>query len=312
MWGKPRASTAGHEALSKIVSERTGGKFTIKLALGEALSKARENLDGIKLGAFQMASFCNFYHPGKNPAWMVLGLPFLPLDSYEVATPVRNAMLNHPQFVKDMDSWNAMAYVSVHLPQYEFLGKGKEPLKLEDFQGMRVRAGGGIGDAMKVLGAVPTTVPATETYTSIERGTLDAVSLPYTDSQAAYRIHEVATWFTGNLSPGTAECAQVINKDAFKKLPPQYQKLLMDIRPEVDKAQVQGWLDKDKVNLPMFKQKMKEIRYSPEELKRFQEKAGKPVWDKWIADNQSKFDAKGVFDFMMAEIKKAQAKVAKK
>ena len=36
----------------------------------------------------------------------------------------------------------------------------------------------------------------------------------------------------------------------------------------------------------------------------FQEKAGKPVWDKWIADNQSKFDAKGLFEFLMAEIEK--------
>ncbi|MEZ5816556.1 MAG: C4-dicarboxylate TRAP transporter substrate-binding protein [Hyphomicrobiaceae bacterium] len=311
-WGKPRAASANNEALAKILDERTGGKFKIKVHMGEALSKARENLDGIKLGAFQMANFCNFYHPGKTPAWMVLALPFLPLDSYEVSAPVRVALYQHPLFVKDMAAWNAMPYVSTHLPQYELLGKGKEPKKLEDFKGMRVRAGGGLGDAMKVLGAVPTTVPATETYTSIERGTLDAVALPYTDSQAAYRIHEVATWFTNNLSPGTTECGLVINKDAYNKLPPQYQKLLMDIRPEIDKIQVKAWQDKDKINLPVFKKKMKEILYTPEELAKFQATAGKPVWDKWIADNQSKFDAKGLFDFMMAEIKKAQAAAPKK
>jgi TRAP-type C4-dicarboxylate transport system substrate-binding protein len=307
LWGKQRAASAGSEELARLVSERTGGKFQIKVHLGEALSKARENLDGIKLGAFQVANFCNFYHPGKNPAWMVLALPFVPLADYEVSRAVRVAMYKHPLFVKDMANWNAMPYVSVHLPQYEFLGRGEPPLKMENWEGKRVRAGGGIGEAMKVLGAVPTTVPATETYTSIERGTLDAVSLPYTDSQAAYKIHEVATWFTGNMSPGTTECGMVINKDAYDKLPPQYQKLLMDIRDEIDTFQIKAWLDKDKVNLPVFKKKMKEITYSPDELKRIQEKAGKPVWDKWIADNQSKFDAKGVFEFMMAEVKKAQA-----
>jgi TRAP-type C4-dicarboxylate transport system substrate-binding protein len=306
-WGKPRAASAGNEALAKIVAERTGGRFKIKVHMGEALSKARENLDGIKLGAFQMANFCNFYHPGKNPAWMVLALPFLPLDDYAVSRPVREAMYKHPLLVKDMANWDAIPYVSTHLPQYEFLGKGKEPRKMEDWQGLRVRAGGGLGDAMKVLGAVPTTVPATETYTSLERGTLDAVSLPFTDSQAAYKIHEVSTWFTGNLSPGTTECGMVMNKQAYQKLPPQYQKLLMDVRDEVDTLQIRAWLDKDKVNLPVFRKKMHEIIYSPEELQRFQERAGKPVWDKWIADNQSKFDARGLFDFMMAEIKKAQA-----
>ncbi len=311
-WGKPRAASAGNFALSEIVSKRTGGKFKIKVHMGEALSKARENLDGIKLGAFQMADFCNFYHHGKNPAWMVLSLPFLPLDDYRVSRPVREAMYKNPLLIADMARWNAIPYVSTMLPQYEFLGRGKPPLKMEDWKGMRVRAGGGIGDAMRVLGAVPTTVPATETYTSIERGTLDAVSLPYTDSQAAYKINEVAKWFTGNMSPGTSECGLVMNKDAYEKLPPQYQKLLMDVRDEVDTLQVKAWQDKDKINLPVFKKAMQEIDYSPEELARFQAAAGKPVWDKWIADNQSKFDAQGLFNTLMAEIKKAQAAVGKK
>lgn len=310
-WGKQRAATAGNEELARIVSERTGGKFKIKVHMGEALSKASENLDGIKLGAFQMAGFCNFYSPGKNPAWMVLALPFLPLDDYAVSRPVREALYKHPAFVADMDKWNAMPYMSIDLPQYEFLGKGKQPMTLEDWQGMRVRAGGGLGDAMRVLGAVPTTVPATETYTAIERGTLDAVSLPFTDSQAAYKIHEVATWFTGNMSPGTTECGLVFNKDAYAKLPPQYQKLLMDVRDEVNTLQIKAWQDKDKVNLPVFRSKMKEIIYSDAELKRFQEKAGRPVWDKWVADNQSKFDAKGLLEFLLAEIDKAKASVKK-
>lgn len=311
-WGKPRAASAGDFALADIVAKRTGGKFKIKVHMGEALSKASENLDGIKLGAFQMANFCNFYTPGKIPAWMVLSLPFLPLDDYRVSRPVREAMYQNKLLIADMAKWNAIPYMSTMLPQYEFLGRGKPPLKLEDWKGMRVRAGGGIGDAMKVLGAVPTTVPATETYTSIERGTIDAVSLPYTDSQAAYKIDEVAKWFTGNMSPGTSECGLVIAKTAYDKLPPQYQKLLMDVRDEVDTLQVKAWQDKDKVNLPRFKKEMQEINYSPAELERFQKIAGKPVWDKWIAENQSRFDAQGLFDTMMAEIRKAQAAVGKK
>ena len=72
------------------------------------------------------------------------------------------------------------------------------------------------------------------------------------------------------------------------------------------KDQINAYIDIDKKNLPMFKAKMKEILYSDAELKRFQEVAGKPVWDKWVADNQSKFDAKGVLDTLLAEIDKAQ------
>jgi TRAP-type mannitol/chloroaromatic compound transport system substrate-binding protein len=311
-WGKQRAFTAGIEKVGDIVKEKTGGKFTIKVNYAEALSKDKENLDGIKLGAFEMADFCNFYHPGKNPAHMVLSLPFIDLADWNVSKDVREAMLRHPAFVADMAQWNAQSYMSSLLPQYEFLGKGKPPKTLEDWKGLRVRAGGGLGDAMARLGAVLTTVPATETYTAMERGTVDAVSFPYTYAHVAYQIHTISNWYTSNLSPGTAECDSVINKDAYAKLPPAYQKLLMDAKEPAYAALIKAYVDIDKVNLPMFKAKLTEIVYSDADLKKFQEVAGKPVWDKWIADNKGKFDSQNVFDTLVKEIDKAKAKHKKK
>ena len=73
------ASTQAAESAARILKERTGGKFTLTLGYGEIFSKARENLDSLKIGAIEMAFFCNFYHPGKNPGLMVLTMPFLPI-----------------------------------------------------------------------------------------------------------------------------------------------------------------------------------------------------------------------------------------
>ena len=67
VWGPPRAFTAGIETLAKHVESESGGKFTIKIHYGDSLSKATDNLDNIKLGAFEMAQICTGYHPGKNP-----------------------------------------------------------------------------------------------------------------------------------------------------------------------------------------------------------------------------------------------------
>lgn len=307
-WGKKRAFTAGMESVAEQVDKATGGKFKIKIHYGEALSKDRENLDGIKIGAFQVAQFCNFYHPGKNPAWMVFTLPFLDLGDWDVQRKVRIAMLKHPALVADMAQWNAIPYKSGLLPQYEFLGKGTPPKTLEDWKGRRVRAGGGLGDAMRILGAVLTTVPATEVYTGMERGTIDAASFPYTYAHASYQLHTIASWYTNNMSPGTSECAAVINKDAHAKLPPQYQKLLQDVLPAAYDAQVKAYIDIDKVNLPLFKSKLTEVLYSEGDLEKFRQVAGKPVWDKWIADNKGKFDSQGVFDTLLAEIAKAKKK----
>ncbi|HRD74518.1 MAG TPA: hypothetical protein PK264_01060, partial [Hyphomicrobiaceae bacterium] len=70
--------------------------------------------------------------------------------------------------------------------------------------------------------------------------------------------------------------------------------------------------DVDKVNLPLFRARLKEVVYTPEELKVFQDKVGRPVWDKWVADNKAKFDAKKVLDDLLAAIAAAEAKYKKK
>ena len=57
VWGKRRAFTEHVEKLAELVSAKTNGEFTMNVSYG-GLSKNRENLDGISIGAFEMAQFC--------------------------------------------------------------------------------------------------------------------------------------------------------------------------------------------------------------------------------------------------------------
>ncbi len=296
MWGNPRALSAGMEEMAKKVSEETDGNFEIKIFYGAQLSSNRENLDGIKLNAFEGAAICNFYHPGKNPAWMVFSLPFLPLGDPKVDKFVRSKMMEHPAIVADMERWNAMPYVSGLLPQYEILGKGEPPMTLDGWKGLRVRAGGGLGSAMEKLGAVKQTLPAGESSTAFQRGALDAAAFPYTYAHVAFKISDEAEWYTSNLAPGTSECSWVLNKTAYEKLPPQYQSLLMDNREMIMDVTQAAYAEQDAKNLPEFEKSMTKIVYSDEDLARFKEVAGQPVWDEWIAANADKFDSQAVFD----------------
>jgi len=299
MWGKQRAFTKGIEVLADKVAKGSGGNFTIRLGYAETFSKDRENLDSLKLKAIDGAHFCNFYHPGKNPAYMVFSLPFLPLGDWDVSLKARNELFKHPALMADMDNWDAMAYASTLLPQYEFMGKGAPPTSLAAWKGKRVRAGGGIGDAMEVLGAIKTTTTATEVYTAMERGTMDAASFPYTYSHVSYRIHEIADWYTTNMSPGTAECPIVFSRSSWAKLPAQYQKLITDAKAEVDREQVKAYVEIDKKNLPMFQQRLKPVTYSKAQLEEFQRVAGKPVWDKWVHENKSRFNGQQLIDAIL-------------
>ena len=307
MWGNPRALSAGMEEMAKRASEATDGNFQIKIFYGGQLSGARENLDGLKLNAFEGAAICNFDHPGKNPAWMVFSLPFLPLGDPDVDRYVRSKLFEHPAIVADMERWNAIPYVSGLLPQYEILGKGTPPQDLSDWSGLRVRAGGGLGTAMEKLGAVKQTLPAGETSTAFQRGALDAAAFPYTYAHVSFKINEEADWFTSNLAPGTSECGWVFNKTAYEALPPQYQDFLMSQRELIMEVEQAAYAEQDKKNLPMFEETLTKITYSDEQLKAFREVAGKPVWDAWIADNQDKFDAQGLFDAVWQYAQEAEA-----
>ncbi len=288
-WGKQRAFTAGVEEIAKYVDENTGGKFKIKVHYGEALSKSRENLDGIQLGAFQMAMFCSAYHPAKNPTLTGLDLPFLPFPNLEVQRDVHEAYYSQPAVVEDLAKWNAKILMSSLLPQYEFTGVGDPPLTLKDWDGMRVRALGGIGKAMTKLGAVPTTVTASETYTALERGTVEAASFPFTYAHVSYRLTDVGKWYTANLSPGANNCPVVINTSAWEELPDQYKQLIMDAKKPAYEALISAYKAADAKNFPIMEEKgLKAIMYSDEDLAAFRKAGAQPVWDEWTADMKSK------------------------
>lgn len=288
-YGPPRAYTRGIETVAKYVEEKSGGNFTMRIHYGEAISPVREALDGLHIGAFEGAQTCNSYSPGKTPLSGVLDLPFLPAPNQDVTQRVHEAVFAHPAIVAELKRWNTMAYMSGLLPQYEFMGAGKPPKAIEDWKGMRVRALAGIGEAMRRLGAVPTTVPAPETYTGLERGMFEAASFPFSYSHAAYKLHEVSKWYTMGMAPGAVSCPTYFNVNAYEKLPAEYRKLLEEAEAPAYEALKAAYRQADEENIPMFdKAGLQRIVYTPEMRAEIEQMAGKPVWDAWVADMKGK------------------------
>ena len=304
VWGKKRAFTADVETWSKYLAAKTGGNFKLKIYYGDQLGGKKQNLDNIKACVFEASKVCWAYHAGKNQAMTVLNLPFLPMKSFEIQRKASEAIHKHPIAAGEVaKKWNVMAFSTSNLPQYEFLGRGRAPEKLENYKGMTVRALGGIAAAMRKLGASIATMTATEVYQALDRGAADAVSFPSTYAHSAYKIDEVASWFTSNLSPGTNDCPNVISLTAWKKLPEQYQKLMYEAREKGYAALKEAYSSKDKVNYPKWRKYMKEIKYTDAELARFRKIGGQPVYNAWVAKHKDKFDAKALLDAVLAAAK---------
>ena len=175
LWGKRRAFTENVEKLAELVEAKTNGEFTLNISYG-GLSKARENLDGISFGAFEMAQFCSFYHTDKNPTITVTELPFSQDVSLARISDIYTEVFNHPEVKKDLARWNATLLMPTPLPQYNIVGKGEPIGTLEDFEGMRIRGPGGIMGVLGKLGAVKTGVPFAEVRQAMDSGVIDAAS----------------------------------------------------------------------------------------------------------------------------------------
>jgi len=224
VWGKRRAFTEHVEKLAELVSAKTGGEFTMNVSYG-GLSKNRENLDGISIGAFEMAQFCAGYHRDKNRVVTVLELPFLGVETLEQEVAVSSAVYAHPAATEEMAQWNAKLLMTSPMPQYNLVGTGEPRDTLEDFNGMRVRATGGLGQAFKSVGAVPTSVTATEAYQAMESGVVDTVAFAQ-HAHLSFGTINQADWWTANLNPGTVNCPVVVNIDAYEGLSADHREAL--------------------------------------------------------------------------------------
>ena len=166
---------------------------------------------------------------------------------------------------------------------------------------MRLRALGGMGDAAEKIGATPTTMPASEVYTALQRGTVDAIGFPYTYTFAAYKLDEISDWYTTNMSLGTVNCPIVFNSDAYAALPDQYKQLLEDVRDGAYEAQKAAYAEKDEINIAKWAAdpKLEAIEIPEEEMAEFRRVAGKPVWDAWVEANKDKVPAQELLDLVL-------------
>jgi TRAP-type C4-dicarboxylate transport system substrate-binding protein len=298
LWGKPRAFAAHVEKLAELVYEKTKGDFELNLHFG-GLSKNKENLDGISIGAFEMAQFCAGYHADKNPSITVLELPFLGVSSLEEERKISQALYQHPAVVKDLARWNATLLMPSPLPQYNIVGVGKPPRTLGDFSGLSVRATGGIGAALKTIGAVPTSMSASEVRQALDSGVVKAVAFaPH--AHMSFGTVETGKWWTTNLNPGTVNCPVVANTDALNSLSPSHRRALLgSIDEALDHYASYNGKTMDRWGPTLKEKGIQTITYGDAELANFRKSAAGPAAKAWIKANTAKgLPAQELYNFV--------------
>ena len=286
LWGKRRAFTEHVEHLAELVAEKTNDEFTLNLSYG-GLSANRENLDGISIGAFEMAQFCAGYHRDKNPSITVMELPFLGVDSLEAEIVASRAVYAHPATQADLGRWNATLLMPSPLPQYNIAGTGPVPTSLEDLEGLSIRATGGIGAALEEVGIIPVSLGAGEVYSAMESGAIQGAAFaPH--AHLSFSVVDKADWWASNLNPGSVNCPVVVNSDALANLSANHRDALLG---SIDEA-LDWYVDQYQVSVDAFNTKVAEngiaiVTFSDADLTRLQATA-EPVLRAWLADMEAR------------------------
>ena len=307
VWGKRRAFTEHIHKLGDLLDQKTNGEFTLNISYG-GLSKNKENLDGISIGAFEMAQFCAGYHADKNRVVTVLELPFLGVENLAQEVAVSAAVYAHPAATEEMAQWNAKLLMTSPMPQYNLVGTGEPRTTLSDFEGMRVRATGGLGKAFAAAGSVPTSVTATEAYQAMESGVVDMVAFAQ-HAHLSFGTINQADWWTANLNPGTVNCPVVVNIDAYESL--------SDAHREALDGSVQESLDHYVANYGELLAKwdsvlaekgVTKVEISADVIDAFRAKAADPIRDAWIADMEAQgLPGQELYDLVMSTLAEAKA-----
>jgi TRAP-type mannitol/chloroaromatic compound transport system substrate-binding protein len=212
--------------IAQIVEEMSGGKFKIIVHGKEKHKAALGILDMVKNKQYQMGHSSSYFWKGKdiNTIWFTT-VPF------GMTTKEQYAWFYHGDGMKYMDK------VFNRFKVHSFPGGNtgsqmggwykKEINTVEDLKGLKMRIPGLAGEVMARLGVNVTNIPAGELYTSLDRGTIDALEWVGPAMDIKMGFHKVAPYYYTGWHEPAAEMQFIVNKRAFKKLPDEYKAILI-------------------------------------------------------------------------------------
>jgi TRAP-type C4-dicarboxylate transport system substrate-binding protein len=126
-----------------------------------------------------------------------------------------------PEIDKEYAALKVLAYTSG--VDYDLITR-KPVRKVADLKGMRLKITADFAPAMKELGVDPVNAPMPETYPMVQKNILDGL-LGSREGLKSFRLAEVAKYYTFIGLYRTHNGSRAMNLDAWKKLPPDIQKI---------------------------------------------------------------------------------------
>jgi TRAP-type C4-dicarboxylate transport system substrate-binding protein len=289
--------------INKELEKKSNGRVKFTMHWAGSMGKPEEHLNLVEGGILDSSLFLPTYSPGRFPLISFIELPFmLSGPSGRNANKLNWALYKKGLFDKELYEKFKVLFFGTTNFYHAFTSK-KKIQKMEDFNGLKMRAPGGVLlKSIKDLGCSPVSVPGGEFFTAVEKGIVDG-GIVSTPTAVDYRLPEVIKYAT-ILNLGVIPYGMVVRKESFNKLPKDVQKAWDDFADEALEIQIKGWdnLEEEAFKTVFGKYGVERNTLPPEEMKRCHEIANS-TWDKWLADMK----AKGLGSQTEAIIKEARS-----
>jgi len=268
------------------IAKDSGGKLKVKLFWTMQLGgKPTQLLDQIKDGVIDMGWTLPGFTPGRMPRVEPFELPFVHRDALSTTLALQDFQEKH--LGPDLKDYHPLL---LHVHE-GFLFQTKKPvLKLEDLQGMKIRAAsrGGVW-MLQAFGAVGIGMPLPRIPQALSKGVIEGVTLPY-EIAPAVKTQDLVSNFSELSGPqprlGTNVFTLLMNKKKYDGLPSDLKKVLdANSGRNVAKQAGQLWRDIEKPGKAVVasKKKNKFHTISDTEVARLKAAAA-PVYDRWFAE----------------------------
>ena len=220
-----------HKRWIEEVEQRTDGRVSINLHAGEALLGAREIYNGVAGGVADIGTTCPSYTPGMFPLMEAFELP-----GYQNVNAVSASMTANEGYKRIKQDLGIDEFEDVKVLFFWATGPGdimsKSPARnLEELAGMEIRAVGGTVPPLEKLGAVPHSMPMSESYLALDQGLVDGIVAP-NDTLKGFRLAEVVNYVTHTPFLYNVVFMKIMNKGTWNSLPPDIQEIFEEMNQE--------------------------------------------------------------------------------
>lgn len=231
--------------IGEIVSQKTNGKYNVKVFGNSALGSEKDTVEQVKIGALDMVRVSTAAFHGIIPETMVPSFPFIFRD----LNHFRKAM-SGPAGDKILAAFEKQGFIGLAL--WESGARSiyaKKPVRtLADVKGMKIRVQPSDlwVSIAQAIGANPTPIPMAEVYTALKTGLVDAAENNYPSYETAKHF-EAAPVYSETQHVMSPEVL-VFSKKIWDTLSKEEQKIIRDAAKETIPYYIDLWTKKEQVS----------------------------------------------------------------